>query len=91
MEDARHHLIKKLLYLSHHRGMKETDVLMGAFADANLAKMSLTELQGWERLLQENDNHIMDWLLDRKSCPQNSYTGMLERLYEFVKKRGNQS
>lgn len=88
MEDARHHLIKKLLYLSHHRGMKETDVLMGAFADAHLAEMSLTELQGWENLLQENDNHILDWLLDRQPYPQDSYAGVLDQLYAFVKRRG---
>ena len=80
-------LIKKLSYLSHHRGMKEADVLIGGFADAYLNSLSLDELSAWESLLGENDNDLIDWLLDRKPRPEGIYLGLLDKLYDYTKQR----
>lgn len=80
-------LIKKLLYISHHRGMKEADALIGGFADQNLTSFSHEELQAWEELLQENDNDLMDCLLDRTPRPRGAYLGLLDKLYDYAKLR----
>ena len=87
MTQRREDLIKKLLYISHHRGMKEADALIGGFADQYLTSLSYEELRAWEELLQENDNQLMDWLLDRKARPEGVYLGLLEKLYDYTKLR----
>ena len=87
MDDARDQLIKKLLYSSQHRGMKEADVLIGGFAKNHLAAMTLPELEAWQELLDENDNDLIDWLLERKPLPFGIHGGMLERLYQYVQGR----
>ncbi|MEB3702267.1 Flavinator of succinate dehydrogenase [Candidatus Bealeia paramacronuclearis] len=85
MENKQQHLIKKLLYVSQHRGMKESDVLIGGFARAHLHTMTIPELEAWEGLLQENDNDLIDWLFDRKPRPLGAHGGLLDRLYADVK------
>ncbi len=87
MTKNRDDLIKKLSYISHHRGMKEADALIGGFADQYLTTLGLDELSAWEQLLQENDNELMDWLLDRKPRPQGVYLGLLDKLYDYTKLR----
>lgn len=87
MTQNRDDLIKKLLYISHHRGMKEADALIGGFADQYLSSLSYEELQAWEGLLQENDNQLMDWLLDRATRPHGIYSGLIDKLYDYTKLR----
>ena len=87
MTQTRDNLIKKLLYISHHRGMKEADALIGGFADQYLNSFNLDELNAWAELLQESDNVLMDWLLDRCPRPEGGYNGLLDQLYDYTKLR----
>ena len=54
--------IKRLRYRSWHRGCKETDLLLGRFADEKLALLTPPQLAVYERLLEESDADIWDWL-----------------------------
>ena len=57
---------KRLLFRSHHRGTKESDLLLGAFADAHLAAMTEAQLENYERLLDTADATIFDWVAGRR-------------------------
>lgn len=59
--------LKKLLYRSWHRGCKETDIILGRFADENLHKMDFATIDIYEKLLDEPDTSIWDWLVG--TCP----------------------
>ena len=53
---------KRLRYRSRHRGCKETDLLLGRFSDEKLAGLPPAQLAVYERLLEESDADIWNWL-----------------------------
>ncbi|WP_420961770.1 succinate dehydrogenase assembly factor 2 [Brucella sp. IR073] len=53
---------RKLLFRSWHRGMRETDLILGQYADAHIAGMSDAELDEFERLLEVLDRDILKWV-----------------------------
>lgn len=53
---------KRLRYRSWHRGCKETDLLLGRFSDEKLALLPDAQVAIYERLLDESDADIWDWL-----------------------------
>lgn len=63
-------LEKKLLYRSCNRGSKETDILLGKFALYYLDKLSYKELLDYEKLLNENDIDILNWITGRDELPK---------------------
>jgi antitoxin CptB len=54
--------LKRLHYRSWHRGCKETDIVLGQFADSALAGLSAEQLDLYEKLLEEDDVDIWNWL-----------------------------
>ena len=54
---------KRVLFRCHHTGMKENDLLIGAFADRHLAELSDAEVDWLERLLStHNDLDLYNWI-----------------------------
>ena len=60
---------KRLLYKANHRGMKETDKLIGNFALARMSSLSEQELSSFDRLLDEADNDLLNWIMGREKVP----------------------
>lgn len=75
MNDIR---LKRLTYRSWHRGCKETDLILGRFADTRLSGLTPELLDAFERLLDEDDADIWGWLTG-KSTPE-EYRELLELL-----------
>ncbi len=75
-------LLKQLFYRSTHRGCKETDFLIGEFAKVKLHEISDLEL--FKNFLEENDVEIYDWVLGKKSVPQ-QYKELIEAIKKFHK------
>jgi diadenosine tetraphosphate (Ap4A) HIT family hydrolase/succinate dehydrogenase flavin-adding protein (antitoxin of CptAB toxin-antitoxin module) len=73
-------LIKQILYRSLHRGCKETDFLIGKFAENKLSEINDLELFG--RFLEEDDAKIYDWLLDKEPAPE-YYSQVILQIKEF--------
>ena len=74
---------KRLHFRAWHRGTKESDLLLGRFADQNLAAMSLDDLADFEQILDRIDPELMDWLTGREPVPANLRTPVLDRLMAF--------
>jgi succinate dehydrogenase flavin-adding protein (antitoxin of CptAB toxin-antitoxin module) len=55
-------LKKKLFHRSKFRGCKETDILLGNFAEDYLADMSASDVGVYEDLLAEDDSDIYKWV-----------------------------
>ena len=66
-QDAR---LKKLRMRSWRRGMKEMDLILGPFADSQLAGLSAQALQEYETLLDENDQDLYLWVTGARPGPQ---------------------
>lgn len=80
--------LKRLRYRSWHRGWKETDLILGRFADDNLEKMSAETIDVFEQLLDENDADIWDWLVGKLPPKHESYTPILEALKPYGQPTG---
>jgi antitoxin CptB len=74
---------KRLLFRSWHRGTKETDLLLGSFAERHLASMSKAQLDTYEALLEENDAALYDWITGRVAPPPARDSDVLRLLMEF--------
>lgn len=75
--------MKRLRYRSWHRGWKETDLILGRFADKNLVKMDAPTLDIYERLLDENDADIWDWIVGKLPPKHDFYAPILKDLQEY--------
>ena len=80
-------LLKKLYFRSAHRGSKETDIILGEYAENKLQNMNDVELAEFEEFLAENDTDIWNWVIG-KTAPENGryqrLLGELTKRYEVV-------
>ena len=56
--------IKKLIYRSKYTGTKETDLLLGNFAENYLTKLNDDQLMNYEKLLVSGDPRIWRLSID---------------------------
>ena len=80
LEDARR---KRLRYRAWHRGTKESDIILGSFADAKLATLDDAELDAFEALLDVPDPVIYDWVTGRVPVPDEMDTPLIRELLAF--------
>lgn len=73
-------LLKRLYFRSHHRGSKETDLILGPYAAAHLKLMDDTALQEFEAFLDEEDNDIWDWVSGKCLPSSGRYQGLIASL-----------
>ena len=61
--------IKRLAMRSMRRGIKEMDLILGAYANDALAGMSDAELTLYDALLAENDHDLYQWVSGQTTAP----------------------
>ncbi|MCV3270452.1 succinate dehydrogenase assembly factor 2 [Roseobacter sinensis] len=69
MSEPREHRIKRLKMRSMRRGIKEMDVILHPFAEANLAGMDEAELGLYDEMLSENDHDLYQWVSGQVAPP----------------------
>jgi antitoxin CptB len=74
---------KRLLFRSWHRGTRETDLLMGSFAEQHLGGFSAEQLDRYEALLDHDDDLLIDWLIRRVPPPAEAESDVLSLLLAF--------
>jgi antitoxin CptB len=74
---------KRLLFRSWHRGMREMDLVLGRFADAQIAALSDAELDEYERWLEFPDLQIFTWVNGAQTAPPEVDTALFRRLRDF--------
>jgi antitoxin CptB len=60
---------KRLLYRSWHRGMRESDLILGRFAAAYLSLFDEAQLDRYETLIDCADADLLDWVAGRTTPP----------------------
>ena len=61
--------LKRMAMRSWRRGTKEMDLVLGPWADAHLAMLDARRLAVYDRLLEENDQDLMAWILGQGQAP----------------------
>lgn len=74
---------KKLLYRSAYTGTKETDVLLGAFAERHLASLTARQLDDYENLLKIEDPRLYKWIAGQEAAPPEYDTEVLAMIRAF--------
>lgn len=76
--------LKRLAMRSMRRGIKEMDLILQAFAEARLGKMTDVELLLYDRLLSENDHDIYGWIAGQMPPPER-YAALVAEIAEGAK------
>ena len=76
--------IKRLRMRAWHRGIKEMDILLGSWADANLADADDATLDLVETIMAEADHDLYQWVSGQKEPPAD-YAEFLSGLNAYVK------
>ncbi len=74
---------KRLIYRSWHTGMKETDLLLGRFADRHVAAMTEDQLDHYEALLANADPDLYNWVTGAVPVPGRFDTDVMRLLRNF--------
>ncbi|WP_037493473.1 succinate dehydrogenase assembly factor 2 [Sneathiella glossodoripedis] len=75
---------KRLLHRSRYTGMKETDLMLGRFANKYIHDFSAQELDIYETLLKAGDPSIYAWAVGREEVPEEYNTTVMEKLKNFA-------
>jgi antitoxin CptB len=76
---------KRLLFRSRHRGTKETDLMLGGFAERHLAALDDRQLDRFEALLDLPDGDLFDWITGRVPPPPAHDHDVMALLISFAK------
>jgi antitoxin CptB len=75
---------KRLLFRSWHRGTRESDLILGRFADCHLAQFGEGQLDRYEALLDCADADIFDWIAGRAPLPPEHDQDVARLLLSFT-------
>lgn len=75
---------KRLIHRSLYTGMKETDLLLGAFARQTLADLDSAGLDMYEALLAEPDPAIYAWAIGNEPVPPAHDNAVMAALRRFA-------
>ncbi len=78
---------RRLRFRSWHRGTRELDLLLGPFADAEIAGMDAAELDQYEAILTTPDPDIYNWIVQRDPIPPEERSAVLDRIIKFHNER----
>lgn len=74
---------RKILFRAWHRGMREMDLIMGRFANAEIGGLSEAELDEFERLIEVLDRDLLSWVTGEAPVPENYNSEVFRRLKAF--------
>lgn len=75
--------IKKLIYRSKYTGTKETDLLLGNFAENYLTKLNDDQLLNYEELLVSGDPRIWRLSIDVEKTDNEKEKNIISLIQEF--------
>ncbi|MEX0305456.1 MAG: succinate dehydrogenase assembly factor 2 [Leisingera sp.] len=85
MSEPREVRLKRLQMRSMRRGIKEMDILLSAFAAANLAQMDDAQLDLYDQLLHENDQDLYQWVTGQ-AAPEERFRALIGEIAQTHQK-----
>ena len=74
---------KRLLFRCWHRGTREMDLILGRFADAEIAGLSEDELDQFERLIEVPDPDLYAAVIGDKPLDPEHASALFDRIKAF--------
>lgn len=82
-DDAQAARRRRLKFRSWHRGTRESDLLLGSFAEAHLDNFTAEQLDRFEAILTEEDPDIYDWMNGRAPLPERVDHDVMQMMCNF--------
>lgn len=74
---------RKLLFRAWRRGVRETDLIVGRFADAHIDGLDDAALDDFERLIEVPNADLYAWVAGDRDVPSEYDTAVLRQLVTF--------
>lgn len=87
MTETHENRLKRMRMRSWRRGIKEMDLILGGFADAQLAGLPAEVLDLYDALLAENDHDLYAWVTGRSPTPE-AYQTLLGQIAKHANAPG---
>jgi antitoxin CptB len=84
MAEDRQIRIRRLRMRSMRRGIREMDLILGAFSTAELEGMPDVDLTRYEAFLAENDHDLYLWITGQTDPPA-AYAALVARITGFTR------
>ena len=81
--DNRNIFIKKLIYRSKYTGTRETDILLGNFADIHLKNLDDDNLLAYQDLLNSGDPRIWRLSIDIEKSKSSKENSLIDLIKEY--------
>lgn len=78
-EETREVRLKRMRMRAGRRGIKEMDLILAAFADREMARMTASELDAFERLMEQNDQDLYLWVSGQSDAPE-AHSALVARI-----------
>ena len=79
---------RKLLFRAWRRGVRETDLIVGRFADAYIDTFDDAALNDFERLIEAPNAELYAWVVGVERAPAEFDTAVLRQLISFHAESG---
>ena len=76
---------KRILFRCRHRGSKESDLLLGRFAESHIPDFDAAQLGRLESLLENDDPSLYAWITGRQPVPECYDSDVMALLKDFSK------
>ncbi len=74
---------RRILFRCWHRGIREMDLVFGQFAENELPTLSEVDLDEFERIMAEEDNDLVRWILGALPVPEHLDTPLFARIAAY--------
>lgn len=79
---------RRIRFRAWHRGMLETDLILGRFVDAEIARLDEAELDDLEKLLEAQDRDVLGWVTGEIETPRDYDTLVFRKIRAFYGDKG---
>ena len=74
---------RRILFRCWHRGIREMDLMLGQFCEAEIEGLTEAELDELERIMAEEDNDLVKWVTGEKPVPEEFRDGLFPRIAAY--------
>ncbi|MDE0059244.1 MAG: succinate dehydrogenase assembly factor 2 [Defluviicoccus sp.] len=74
---------KRILFRSLRRGTKESDLVIGGFAESVLPRLDAAQLDALEALLERPDPELLGWVIGLRPVPAEFDTDVMTMLKAY--------
>lgn len=74
---------RRILFRAWHRGIREMDLVLGTFAEEELATLTDAELDHLEVIMAEEDNDLIKWVIGERAVPEHIASPLFDRIASY--------